>query len=195
MTTRTRTRALTGTRRLSRSLVAVSGAAVLTLGLGACGTTAGDEDGVSVEDVNEAESDVEAEVDEDGSTDVDVDQGPLGFEGAYDSAFTDQQDDLIGQDVTVSAAVNTILDDTSFTIAGDGSGIEPLLVVGATSETAVEVAADQEVYVSGTVMEAFVLTEVEEELGLDLDDELYLEWEGETYIDANAVSIGVEEGS
>lgn len=57
------------------------------------------------------------------------------------------------------------------------------------------VEADQEVDVSGTVIETFVLTEAEEELGLDLDDELYPEWEGQSYISANAVSIGVEEGT
>ncbi|WP_337063180.1 hypothetical protein [Kineococcus sp. G2] len=187
MTTRDRTRTVptTGPRALTRGLVAAGGAAVLALGLGACGDTAGDETATSVEDVNEAESEVETE------TEVGAETGELGYEGAYDSAFVEEQESLIGQEVTVSAAVNTVLDDSSFTIAGDGSDVEPLLVVSATSGTTVE--EDMEVDVSGTVEQAFVLTEVEEELGLDLEDELYTEWEGQTYIMANAIDVGAED--
>lgn len=187
MTTRTRTRALptTGPRRLTRGLVAAGGATVLALGLGACGDTAGDEDGTSVEDVQEAETEVEAE--------AGAEEGALGYEGPYDDAFTEQQPDLVGQQVTVSAAVDAVLDETSFTLAGDGSGVEPLLVVGADPQAASTVQADQEVDVTGTVEQAFVLTEVEEDLGVDLEDELYTEWEGQAYLAASAVDVGVEE--
>ncbi|GAA2024953.1 hypothetical protein WDZ16_01810 [Pseudokineococcus marinus] len=184
MTTRTRTRSTTAVRRPLRGLVAVGGAAALALGLGACGDTAGDEDGTSVEDVNEAESEVEV----DG-------EGDYAYDGLYDTSYADQQDDLIGQEVTLSASVDEVLDDTSFTIAGDGSGLEPLLVVDAGSDTASMVQPDQEVDVSGTVEEVFVLTEVEADLGVDLDDELYAEWEGQTYLSADAVDVGVEEDS
>lgn len=187
MTTTTRTRSATAARRPLRGLVAVGGAAALALGLGACGTTAGDEDGTSVEDVNEAEQEVEAE--------ADAGAGDYAYDGVYDNTYLEQQDDLIGQEVTLSASVNEVLDDTSFTIAGDGSDVDPLLVVGAASDTASMVQADQEVDVSGTVEQAFVLTEVESDLGVDLDDELYAEWEGQTYLSADSVDVGVEEDS
>lgn len=186
MSTRSRTRTLstTGPRALTRGLVAAGGAAVLALGLGACGDTAGDEDGTSVEDVQEVEEEAQVGTDEEG--------GEYAYDGPYDSGFADQQDSLVDEQVTVSAAVDEVLDDTSFTVAGDDSGVEPLLVVDAGSSATVE--PDVEVDVTGTVQLSFALAGVEEELGLDLDDELYAEWEGETYLVASAVDVGVEGG-
>ncbi|WP_299038571.1 hypothetical protein [uncultured Pseudokineococcus sp.] len=186
MSTRTRTTALpaAGPRPLARGLVAAGGAAVLALGLGACGGTAGDEDGASVEDVQEAEVDAQAGTDDEGAQ--------YAYDGPYDAGFADQQDSLVGEQVTVSAAVETVLDDTSFTVAGDDSGVDPLLVVDAGSSAAVE--PDAEVDVTGTVQLSFALAGVEEELGVDLEDELYAEWEGENYLVASAVDVGVEGG-
>lgn len=183
MSTRTRTRTRTGPRAVGRGLVAVGGAAVLALGLGACGGTAGDEDGTSVEDVQEVEEEAQVGTDEEG--------GEYAYDGPYDSGFADQQDSLVGERVTVSAAVDEVVDETSFTVAGDDSGVEPLLVVDAGSSAAVE--ADVEVDVTGSVELSFVVVEVEERLGVDLEDELYADWEGEPYLVASAVDVGVEE--
>jgi hypothetical protein len=43
--------------------------------------------------------------------------------------------------------------------------------------------------VTGTVMQTFVVTEVEEELGVDLDDAVFAEFEQEPYVVAENVEI------
>jgi hypothetical protein len=151
-------------------------AAVLALsglGLTACGDdTAGNEAGADVQDV----------------TEDDVAVGP--YDGPYDTAFYGDLDSYVGEEVTVSADVNEILSPTSFTIAGtDDTTVEPLLVVGATEVTGLE--SDLTVSVTGTVQEGFDVAAVEDDLGADLDDELYTEWDGEHYLVAKSVDTSV----
>jgi hypothetical protein len=67
--------------------------------------------------------------------------------------------------------------------------VEPLLVVGA-EETA-ELEPDLAVAVTGTVQQAFDLPRVEEDLGVDLNDELFEQWDGEPYIVAETVDTAV----
>ncbi|SDN76047.1 hypothetical protein [Geodermatophilus sp. DSM 45219] len=151
---------------------AVAVAAVSTLGLSACGgDTAGTEAGADVEDVVEEEPPAD---------------GP--YDGVYDSAFYDEVDSYAGEEVTLSADVDEVITPEAFTIAGtDDTSVEALLVVGATGDT--ELAPETTVGVTGTVMESFVLTDVEEDLGVDLDDALFAEWEQEPYVVAESVAV------
>lgn len=187
MSTRTRTSARTPSRRrraASARAAAAAGAVVLGLGLAGCGDTAGDEDGTSVEDVQEADEQAQVGTDEEGAQ--------YAYDGPYDSGYADQQDSLVGEEVTVSAEVDEVLDDTSFTIAGGDSGVAPLLVVDAVTGTAVE--EGQGVDVSGTVQLSFDVASVEERLGVDLDDDAYSAVVGQTYLEASAVDVGLEDG-
>lgn len=160
-------------RRAAAGLVAVA-----ALALTACGEedTAGPETGIDVEDVQE-------EADED-------DAALEPYDGPYDTAFADDVDSYVGQEVTVSADVNEVLSTSSFTIAGtDDTDVEELLVVGATEVSGLE--PDLAVAVTGTVQEAFDLPAVEDELGVDLDDDLYTSWEEEPYLVAESVDTSV----
>ncbi len=146
-------------------------AAVSTIGLTACGDTAGSEAGADVEDVAEEEA---------------INEGAYG--GPYDPDFYEGVEDYLGEQVTLSADVNEVITPEAFTIAGtDDTSVEALLVVGATGDA--QLAPEATVEVTGTVQETFVVTEVEEELGVDLDDALFTEWEQETYVVADSVEI------
>ena len=146
-------------------------AVVSALGLTACSDTAGAEAGADVEDVAEEES---------------LDEGL--YEGPYDTDFYDGLDGYVGEQVTLSADVNEVITPETFTIAGtDDTTVEPLLVVGATGDA--QLAPETTVEVTGTVQESFVVTDVEEELGVDLDDALFAEWEQEPYVVADNVEV------
>ncbi|MGY1683199.1 hypothetical protein [Geodermatophilus sp. SYSU D01176] len=146
-------------------------AAVSTLGLTACSDTAGSEAGADVEDVVEEEA---------------LEEEP--FEGPYDTEFHEGVDEYVGEQVTLSADVNEVITPEAFTIAGtDDTTVEALLVVGATGNA--QLAPETTVEVTGTVQEPFVVTEVEEELGVDLDDALFAEWEQEPYVVADSVEV------
>lgn len=167
---------LSSTPRTARAAVAAL-AALSAVGLSACGgDTAGTEAGADVEDVT-AEEPAEEEPLEDGP-----------YEGVYDTAFYDGVDGYVGEEVVLSADVNEVITPESFTIAGtDDTSVEALLVVGATGDT--QLAPETTVEVTGTVMESFVLTDVEDELGVDLDDALFTEWEQEPYVVAEDVEV------
>lgn len=179
---------------LRKPVVRTAIASVLTMsafGLTACGDTAGDEEGVSVEDVQEEDQEVDPSVD----ADSDVDTEPEGdadwaYEGNFDAEFFDTANDYAGQEVNVSADVNEVLSDDAFTIAGtDDTSVDEMLVVGADSTSELE--NDLTVSVTGTVQEDFDLVTVEENLGVDLEDELYEDWDGQTYIEASSIDTSV----
>lgn len=161
------------TRPLARTAVAGVFAAS-ALSLTACSEdTAGPETGTDVEDVQE--EDVAAD-------------GP--YDGLYDTAFYDDINSYVGEEVTVSADVNEVISPSSITIAGtDDTDVEALLVVSATEGTGLE--PDLTVAVTGTVEQAFDLTTVEEDLGVDLDDDLYDAWDQEPYLVASSVDTSV----
>jgi hypothetical protein len=172
---------LSSTPRTARAAV-VAVAALSAVGLSACGgDTAGTEAGADVEDVVEEEP-----AEEEPAEEEPLEDGP--YEGVYDTAFYDGVDTYVGEEVVLSADVNEVITPESFTIAGtDDTSVEALLVVGATGDT--ELAPETTVGVTGTVQEAFVVTEVEEELGVDLDDALFAEWEQEPYVVADDVEV------
>uniref|UniRef100_UPI0019D2DAA8 hypothetical protein n=1 Tax=Modestobacter sp. KNN46-3 TaxID=2711218 RepID=UPI0019D2DAA8 len=92
-----------------------------------------------------------------------------GSNGSYDSGFSEQASALVGEEVTVSATVNEVVDPNSFSITGiEETSAEPLLVVGSD--------------IAGVL---------EEELGLDLTDDGYTDFAGREYIVAESVDIQV----
>lgn len=146
-----------------------------------CGTS-GPEEGTTAEEV--AEGGDEAAVAEG--------TGALAYDGVYDSAFVEDYDSLVGEEVTVSAEVNTIISPNALTIAGtDDTTVEPLLVMHNQGDLP-DVQEGLTIGVTGTVKEAFDVVTVEEDLGIDLDDDLYADWEGERYIQANSVDASVD---
>lgn len=166
----------------------------LMLGLTAC-STAGEETGADVEDVNELAEEGEENLEEgleEGDEEEAVD-GP--FDGPFDDDFYADIDDLyVGELVTVSALVNEVIAPEAFTIAGtDETTVEELLVLHDGTVEGLEPELD--VTVTGTAQTVFVLTDVEAELGVDLDDGLYTDWEGLPYIDATNVdsTVNLEE--
>lgn len=178
---------------LTRAAV-LSTAPVLALGLAGC-STAGSEEGADVEDVQELEEDeaVEDEAVEDEGLEGEAVDGP--YDGPYDQAFYDDfQEVYAGEMVTVTALVNQVVSPEAFTIAGtDDSTVDELLVLHDGSTTELE--PDLDVRVSGTAEESFVLLDVEENLGVDLDDDAFADWEGTPYIDATTVdgSVNLDE--
>ena len=65
--------------------------------------------------------------------------------------------------------------------------MDPLLIVEDEEVPAVD--EGQVIQVTGTVQENFSVTGVEEQLGVDLDDELFTDFEGEPYIMATSGEI------
>lgn len=107
------------------------------------------------------------------------------YTGPYDQAFLDDIDTYTAQDVTVTAEVNETLTPDAFTIGAD---VDPLLVIE-TDESIPPVDPGQEVEVTGTVEEIFEIVVVEEDWGLDLDDEMFAVYEGEPYLVASNGTI------
>lgn len=160
----------------------VGALSLAALGLAGCGTS-GPETGTDVEDIQE-ENPVEETTAEETTA-----AGTM-YDGVYDQGFYDDLDSYEGQTVTVSAEVNEVISPSSFTIAGtDETTVEALLVVHDTQLS--ELQPELTVKVTGTVHKAFDLPTVEEETGLDLEDELYEQWNGEPYIQATEVDTSV----
>ena len=149
-------------------------AAVSALGLSACGGTEPLEEGVDAADVTE----------DDG---LDAREGgPLA--GVDNPAFFEDLESYVGDEVEITAEVTEVISPTAFTIAGAGdTSVSSLLVVGAEEFTALE--PDATVEVTGTVREAFAVADVEEELGIELEDELFADWDQENYLVAEDVEV------
>ncbi|MDF9277688.1 hypothetical protein P4U43_07795 [Arthrobacter sp. EH-1B-1] len=153
---------------------------IAALSLAGCNSTSGTEEGADVEDVVEEDDAVDAE------------SGP--YDGVYDTDFYEAYDSYVGEEVTLSADVNEIVSEKSFTIAGtDDTTVEALLVLA--DGQMEEVTPGLTVSVTGTVMESFDLPTVEEETGLDLDDEAFVDFDGENYVVAESVDTSVDADS
>ncbi|MCZ2822859.1 MULTISPECIES: hypothetical protein [unclassified Modestobacter] len=174
------------TRPITKLLLAGS-LVVAPFTLAACGDdTAGPEEDVSVGDIQEDEA---VDADADAGLDAGAEAG-LGYDGLYDSAFYAGSSDYVGQEVTVSATVDEVFGPNSFSIAGtEDTSVEPLLVVGADSANALE--GGEVVQVTGTVQSGFTETGVEDELGIDLTDDAFADFEDQQYIVADSVDTSV----
>ncbi len=102
---------------------------------------------------------------------------------------------LIGQTVSVRAEVEETLDDTSFLLEDDQLfGGEDILVINASGEPFVLVEGDDtEVQVTGEVQQ-LVTADFETEYGLDLDPELYADYEDRPVIVAQSIALSPDPG-
>ena len=163
---------------------------VVALALSACTQdTAGPEVGADVEDLqNELavlEEDFTALEERVGVLEEGDVAEPAVEEPLEEDALADP-DAFVGEQVTVSAEVEEILSTSAFTLDG---ALGPLLVVQATGSGDNEIIEQgAPVQVAGTVRENFVVTEFEEEFGVELEDELFADFESQTYIVADGVS-------
>jgi hypothetical protein len=166
------------TRPTARRATAVATAALIALSVSACNQ---DDGAVDTDDAVE-------------TTDGDPTESEAGAEP--DSlTFDEVSDDLAGragEEVTVTAQVDDVVTDQVFTVTSlDGNTLEPIVVVGAESDETVE--AGTPVQVTGVVADTFVLTDVEETVGIQLDDELLADFEDRPYLEATDVETEVDE--
>jgi hypothetical protein len=171
-------------------------AAAVVLALGGTGlagcSTSGPEEGANVEDITEEDQPGEEGpiAQEDVEEDPGLDPGP--YEDTYDQEFSNDYDAYIGETVTVSADVNEIISPAAFTIAGtNDTTVEALLIVH--DKELSELSNGQAVAVTGTVHESFDIQTVEKELGVDLEDERYEEFDRQRYIQASSVDSSTAE--
>ena len=168
------------TRTAAAALVVAAG-----LGLARCGTE-GPETGTDVEDVTEGEVLESSPAPENDPATEDT------FNGAYDQDFYDERETYAGQEVTLSAEVNDVLDDDAFVIAGTAeTTVDPLLVLYNMDQ--IDIEEGQVVEVTGTVQEAFDLPTIEDETQKDLEDDLYQDYDQQPYLEATDVQLIPEE--
>lgn len=108
-------------------------------------------------------------------------------DGTEEPRFIDDLGSYDGQVVTVSSDILEVISPNSFVIGGpDEVTLDPVLVVSADE---IVLDPDLEARVTGVVHLAFDLATAEAELGLDLPDEVYRDWDGETFIVATDVKV------
>lgn len=103
--------------------------------------------------------------------------------------------DLIGQTVTIRSNALEEIEPSVFTVSDqEFFGGENIIVVNATGKTFVlPTTDDTEVQVTGEVR-SFVIADIERDFDLDLNDELYVEYEERPAIIAQSLAIAPEPG-
>jgi len=121
--------------------------------------------------------------------------GPTAQSNVTTEEVTEETNELIGETVTVRNEVGEKIAPAVFTLTDDEFfGGEEILVVNATGEPFVLPEGDNpEVQVTGEVRR-FVLAEFERDYGLDLDPEIYAEYENQPAIVAQSVALAPEPG-
>lgn len=156
---------------------------ITALGVAGCNSTSGPETGTDVEDIVEEDELID---EEDVAEEADPALEP--YDGAYNQDFYDDAESYVGQEVTVSADVTATLTDDSFVIAGGpDTTVDPLLVIEEQEIPPLDVG--QAVKLTGTVEQAFDVAAVEEEFGIDLEDELFADYVGDPYLAVTSAEI------
>ncbi|MBD2105512.1 hypothetical protein [Nodosilinea sp. FACHB-13] len=118
----------------------------------------------------------------DGSTNVQTEEVAENTEG------------YIGQIVTIRSAPVEKVGDNSFTVNDEQFfGSEPILVINASGEPLLLPEGDVEVQVTGEVRN-FLISEVNQEFDLTLDQNLYEEYEDQPVIIAQSIALAPEPG-
>lgn len=174
--------------------------------LGACSEddSAGPDAGVTVSDLEDMETrlgEVEGRV---GVLEEDVagfGEAEVGVGEDEEEALGEEeqeQPDLVGQTVTVSGEVTSVIAPTGFTISGEED--EELGELGEQNTSGVLVVGAQEFGITeGDVVQVvgevalFRVVDFETELGIDLDDELFEDFEGQPALIAASVDMTVPE--
>jgi hypothetical protein len=171
-------RHLMQTRPTTRRVAAVATLVLLALPVSACSQ---DEGAVDTDDA--------VETTDDDPTEPEAGADPESL------SFDEVSDDLAGragEEVTVTAQVDDVVTDQVFTITSlDGTTLEPIVVVGA--ETSEVIEADTPIRVTGVVADTFVLTDVEETVGIQLDDEILGNFENRPYLEATHIETDVSD--
>ncbi|MEL6159217.1 MAG: hypothetical protein AAFQ40_09835 [Cyanobacteria bacterium J06623_5] len=109
--------------------------------------------------------------------------------------IADGAEGAIGETVTIRAEVEETIGESSFLLEDDMLfGGEDILVINASSEPFVLLDSDDtEVQVTGEVQQ-LVIAEFETEYGLDLDPELYAEYEERPVVIAQSIALSPDPG-
>lgn len=151
------------TRRTFATTLAA--ATLVALPLAGCGDTAAD---------TASESTTSAEASE--SPSPSSDEGGTGIGESADGGAADSSlDGKVGQEVSFMAEVEKMIPPNALTVGGEEIGENPILVVGADLPQDVEVG--DSVQVRGTVAK-FDLVGFEDELGIDLVDNEFTDYDG-----------------
>lgn len=103
--------------------------------------------------------------------------------------ITGNIDEYVGQQVTVRSGVEEELDESGFVLqANEFFGGEPFLVLNAGAEPVNRPNEDIAVQATGTVRE-LVVADIEREYGIDLDEELYVDYEDRPVVIAESVAV------
>lgn len=157
--------------------------ALASLGLAGCGDDTGAE--VEVEDIQEAG--------ESPSVAPSPTAPPVGKGGIYNQQFLEGMNTMEGQEATVSAEVDEVVSEAAFTIVDpDDAAVAPLPVIH--DQDLAELEPGRTVRVTGTVHTVFDLPQVEQSLGIDLDDPVYEDWDKEPYLEASEVWLNIGSG-
>lgn len=101
---------------------------------------------------------------------------------------------LIGETVSVRGEVEEIIGEASFLFEDEAFGEESILVINASGEALVlPDPGDSEVQVTGEVQQ-LVIADVESEYGLDLDPELYVDYEDRPVVIAQSIALAPDPG-
>ncbi|MGY1709545.1 hypothetical protein ACI8AC_08550 [Geodermatophilus sp. SYSU D00758] len=103
--------------------------------------------------------------------------------------FSDLQEgtaDLTEEAFTVSAAIGDVYSGHAFTLTGDDGG-DPVLVVS--PDDVVGITPELAARVTGVVQEGLDVPAVEEDEGVDLDDDALADWAGRPYVLAEEVDL------
>ncbi|PLS84824.1 MAG: hypothetical protein CYG60_15930 [Actinobacteria bacterium] len=118
--------------------------------------------------------------------------------------MTDNPDEFYGKNVTLSGLVSEVVGPNAVAIGGDELiGGDPVLVVGARQLDQIaeglpegepfEVQQQDLVQATGTLRE-FDIAEVEQDIGYDLDDNVFGDWEGEPVVIAESFVLSPQQG-
>lgn len=162
------------TRRMTRTRNLLAAAAIAVVPLAGCS------DESPAEPLPTAEESVEspAPSEDEGSPGV----GDEGDGGAAQQSLEDK----VGEDVSFTGEVETVINADAFTVGGDEVGEDPLLVVGA--DLPPSFSEGDTAMIEGTV-QYFVVQGFEEDLSLDLQDDQFTDFDGDPAVSATSVTI------
>jgi hypothetical protein len=95
-------------------------------------------------------------------------------------------EELTGQEITVRSEVEQVVGDSGFLIESDTG--EAILVVNTTGAAFTLPSGDMPIQATGEAAQ-FVIADIERDYGLDLEDELYVDYENQPAIIANSLAL------
>lgn len=155
-----------------RAAVVLLAAAGLVAGVGGCGDSAGPDQGTTLSDLQAEDAPVG------GADEADIATAPDDTE-----LFLPDQASHLGREVTVSGRIVEVFSPHVFVI-----GEDDLATLVTRPDDALTLEPGATAQVSGTVG-PFVLVDVEEELGIDLVDADFREFEGAPYVRSANVNL------